>query len=573
VLRDGESYELDAEELVPGDIVLLESGDRIPADLRLLGCQDLEVDESLLTGESIAVLKSADQVLTAEVPMTDRGNMAYAGSLVGRGRGQGVVVATGLHTELGRIAAAVLGERASKAPLLVRMERFTRRVAIMVGVAAIVMAAVAVSRGMPLGEIFLLAVALAVSAIPEGLPVALTVALAIGMRRMARRNVIVRRLVAVEALGSCTFIATDKTGTLTVNQLTARHLIFPSLEPWSITGSGIEPEGEIEIPQELPRDAARSLLGLMCRAAVLANSGSLSRRGGSWSHHGDAVDVALLVMAHKAGVIQAETINRYPEIASIPFESERLFCASLNSVNGKQQTFVKGAVERLLPMCTRMATAGDPLNLDSRLIEDQAEDLASRGYRVIALAAGELTLKADEVFSEEHLKGLTLIGLIAMIDPLRGEAQDAIVRCKQAGIKVAMVTGDHPATALAIARELELADSADQIVTGPQLKQAEDSAGVDRLTREARVFARVEPRQKLDIVQSLQRSGHFVAVSGDGANDAPALRAAQVGVAMGKSGTDVARETADLVITDDNFASTSLPAWRKAALPTPMSAR
>jgi magnesium-transporting ATPase (P-type) len=335
----------------------------------------------------------------------------------------------------------------------------------------------------------------------------------------------------------------------------------------------LNPEGEIEIPQELPRDAARSLLGLMCRAAVLANSGSLSRRGGSWSHHGDAVDVALLVMAHKAGVIQAETINRYPEIASIAFESERLFCASLNSVNGKQETFVKGAVERLLPMCTRMATAGDPLNLDSRLIEDQAEDLASRGYRVIALAAGELTLKADEVFSEEHLKGLTLIGLIAMIDPLRGEAQDAIVRCKQAGIKVAMVTGDHPATALAIARELELADSADQIVTGPQLKQAEDSAGVDRLTREARVFARVEPRQKLDIVQSLQRSGHFVAVSGDGANDAPALRAAQVGVAMGKSGTDVARETADLVITDDNFASTSLPAWRKAALPTPMSAR
>lgn len=555
VLRDGDSHEIDAEELVPGDIVLLESGDKIPADLRLLACHDLEVDESLLTGESIAVLKNADQVLNTETPMGDRGNMAFAGSLVGRGRGQGVVVGTGLGTELGNIAAAVLGKRAVKAPLLVRMERFTRRVAIMVGVAAILITAVAVSRGVPLTEIFLLAVALAVSAIPEGLPVALTVALAIGMRRMARRNVIVRRLVAVEALGSCTFIATDKTGTLTVNRLTARYLAFPGRAPWRVTGSGIEPEGEIQVPQNLPQNDAERLVARLCRAAVLANDASLSRRGGSWIHRGDAVDVAVLVMAHKAGVIQADTVNRNPETASIPFESERLFCASLNRVSGRQQAFVKGALEKLLPMCTNMAAAGQDLSLDRRVIEEQAEDLASRGYRVIALASGELTLATGEVFSEERLKGLTLIGLIGMIDPLRGEAKSAIVSCRQAGIKVAMLTGDHPATAVAIARELELSDSADQIVTGPQLKQAAGDQDLDRLTRHARVFARIEPRQKLDIVESLQRNGHFVAVSGDGANDAPALRAAQVGVAMGKSGTDVARETSDLVITDDNFAS------------------
>ena len=555
VLRNGDSHEIDAEELVPGDIVLLESGDRIPADLRLLTCHDLEVDESLLTGESIAVLKNADQILKAQAPMGDRHNMAFAGSLVGRGRGQGVVVGTGLETELGYIAAAVLGKRATKAPLLIRMERFTRRVAIMVGVAALIMAAVAVSRGMPLTEIFLLAVALAVSAIPEGLPVALTVALAIGMRRMARRNVIVRRLVAVEALGSCTFIATDKTGTLTVNQLTARHLVFPGREPWLVTGSGIAPEGDIQIPHGLPQSESRRLVNRICKAAVLANDASLSRRAGSWTHHGDAVDVAVLVMAHKAGVIQADMVSRSPETACIPFESERLFCASLNRVNGKQHAFVKGALERLLPMCTRMAAPGQDLDLDRRLLEKQAEDLASRGYRVIALACGELMLATGEIFSEDKLKGLTLIGLIGLIDPLRGEVKNAIRNCRQAGIKVAMLTGDHPATALAVARELELSDSADQIITGPQLKQAADSGDMDQLTRQAQVFARVEPRHKLDIVESLQRNGHFVAVSGDGANDAPALRAAQVGVAMGKSGTDVAREISDLVITDDNFAS------------------
>ena len=555
VLRNGDSYEIDAEELVPGDIVLLESGDRIPADLRLLACNDLVVDESLLTGESTAVLKNASTVFKADTPIGDRCNMAFAGSLVSRGRGQGVVVATGLDTELGHIATAVLGKRSAKAPLLVRMERFTRRVAIMVAVAAIIMAAVALSRDMPLTEIFLLAVALAVSAIPEGLPVALTVALAIGMRRMARRNVIVRRLVAVEALGSCTLIATDKTGTLTLNQLTVRRIAFPDNEPWQVTGSGIQAQGDIQIPPTQSKSGAELLLNRLCTAAVLANDASLSHRGDSWTHHGDAVDVAVLVMAHKAGVIQAETLNQHPQVGSIPFESERLFCASLNKVDSRKQVFVKGALEKLLPMCTSMAAPGRDRDLDRRLLETQAEDLASRGYRVIAFACGEPALTTGAIFSETQLKGLTLLGMIGMIDPLRGEAESAIASCRQAGIEVVMLTGDHPATALAIARKLELADSADQIVTGPQLKQAAASGDMDQLTRQARVFARVEPRQKLDIVESLQRNGHFVAVSGDGANDAPALRAAQVGVAMGKSGTDVARETSDLVITDDNFAS------------------
>ena len=555
VLREGDADELDAEELVPGDIVLLESGERVPADMRLLASHDLEVDESLLTGESNAIFKQAEGLPPADSPPGDRVNMAFAGTLVNRGRARGIVTGTALNTELGRIASAVLGRPPAKAPLLVRMERFTRRVAILIGTAAMLMAGVALARGMPLDEIFLLAVALAVSAIPEGLPVALTVALAISMRRMARRHVIVRRLLAVEALGSCTYIATDKTGTLTVNQLTARLLVFPGQEPWQVTGGSLAPEGSILTPRGTPRPEEEVLLSWLYQAAVLANEGFLGRREHGWVHHGDAVDVALLVMAHKAGITRTEAVNAMPEIATIPFESERLFAASMNEKDGGQHTFVKGALERLLPMCSSMATADGPVTLDRTALESQAQTLASQGYRVMALAAGGIELGPQEVFSEEHLRHLTLIGLVGLIDPLRPEAKAAVTACRAAGIRVAMLTGDHPATAFAIASELELVTDPAEVVTGPQLKQATDVARLDRLTAQARVFARVEPQQKLEIIQSLQRNGHYVAVSGDGANDAPALRAAQVGVAMGKSGTDVARETADLIITVDNFAS------------------
>jgi potassium/sodium efflux P-type ATPase len=555
VLREGEIYEVDAEELVPGDIVLLESGDKVPADLRLLQSRDLEVDESLLTGESLPVLKDADSLLAVDVALGDRINMLFTGTLVGRGRARGVVVTTALDTALGRISADVLFEQSPRAPLQIRMDRFTHRVAIIVGLAALIMFAVAVVRGTPLGEMFLLAVALAVSVIPEGLPVALTVALAIGMRRMARRNVIVRRLMAVESLGSCTFIATDKTGTLTVNQLTARTIAFPNGDTFEVSGEGIIPEGSILSPRGTPSADEDALLRRLGQVAVLTNEGFLGRTESGWTQHGDAVDVAFLVMAHKIGVLRAEAVDSFPEIASIPYESERLFSASLNEVNGKQHAFVKGALERLLPMCTSMAIPGQDVALDRDMLEQQANSLASSGYRVLALVSGEVGEAGDGMFTEQSLKGLTLIGLVGIIDPLRTEAKAAVAACRDAGIDVAMVTGDHPATAFAIARELELVETPDQVVAGPELLQAIDSGTIDRLTGQARVFARVGPHQKLHIVQSLQRNGHFVAVSGDGANDAPALRMAQVGVAMGKSGTDVARETADIIITDDNFAS------------------
>lgn len=555
VLRGGDTYELDAEYLVPGDIVLVESGDQIPADMRLLSSHDLEVNESLLTGESVATLKKSDLLLDADAFLGDRKNMLFAGTLVERGRGKAMVTATALTTELGQIATEVLDKPQPKPPLLIRMEKFTHKVALIVMIAAIMMALIAFQMGTPLEEIFLLAVALAVSVIPEGLPVALTVALAIGMRRMAKRNVIIRRLIAVEALGSCTFIATDKTGTLTVNQLTVTQIVLPSGESWSVSGEGLEPEGNITSGGG-PLDNQQALqLQRICHAAVLPNDAFIGQHGDEWTQHGDAVDVALLVMAHKAGVIKADTNDQYRELAVIPFESERLFAASLNQVDDHQVAYVKGALERLLPMCSRVNIKGVLQAVDEDRLVAQANSLANEGYRVLALASGKVQLADHEVCSEEHLTGLELLALVAMIDPLRSEAKAAVASCQKAGIQVAMVTGDHPATALAIARELDLASSVKQIVSGPELRQAANQVDFDRLTSQARVFARIEPTQKLEIVQSLQRNGHFVAMSGDGANDAPALGQAEVGVAMGQSGTDVARETASLIITDDNFNS------------------
>jgi Ca2+-transporting ATPase len=555
VLRDGDTFEINAEKLVPGDILLLEPGEKIPADVRLLNNHDLEIDESLLTGESVAVLKNAADILAADAFLGDRSNMVFAGTMVNRGKGSGVVVATALSTELGAIATEVIHGEAAKPPLLVRMEKFTHRIAIFVGLAALLMAAVSVSRGIPFAEIFMLAVALAVSVIPEGLPVALTVALAIGMRRMAKRNVIIRRLIAVESLGSCTYIATDKTGTLTVNELTATQICFTDGNGWKVTGEGMKPVGKIIAPHDPVTKDEQALLERLCLASILSNDGYLGKHENQWTHSGDAVDVSLLVMAHKAGIVKAQTINAFPELSSIPFESERLLSASLNQIGDRHCIFVKGAFERLLPLCDTMALPGEDVAIDIDVVEQQANDLASQGYRVLAIASSDRGPEAAEAFDEQHLHGLTLLGLVGMIDPLRAEAKEAVATCRKAGIEVAMLTGDHPATALFIAKQLELATDEKCLVTGPQLRATNSQHELDQLTLRAHVFARVEPSQKLDIVHSLQRNGHFVAVSGDGANDAPALKAAHVGIAMGKSGTDVARETADLIITDDNFNS------------------
>jgi magnesium-transporting ATPase (P-type) len=555
VIRDGEITDIDSRHLVPGDTVQLASGDKVPADMRLVEAHNLHIDESLLTGESVAAAKDARVVLDSDTRLADRVNMAFAGTLVATGRAFGVVVATGKETELGQIASVVLGRGASKAPLVVRMERFTRRVAMAVGLAALAILLISLMRGVPFSDTFPLAIALAVSAIPEGLPVALTVALAVGMERMAKRGVIVRRLVAVEALGSCTYIASDKTGTLTVNQLTARVVQFPGMARWEVTGEGLTPHGVFLPPQDVSLEEYGHLLNRLARTVTLANEAELVLLADEWKAQGDSVDVALLVMARKAGFTRTECETQAPESARIPYESERRFMASLNHFENGDWAFVKGAPETLLKMCESMSTAQGDVPLDADAILAQADMMARDGFRVLAAACGPVGRVAPESFSTQQLTRLCFVGLIGMSDPPRAEAQPAIEACHRAGISVAMVTGDHPVTALALARDLGLTDTSGTATNGLELAEAQDSAAFDRLCATSRVFARVEPEQKLQIVESLQRAGHFVAVTGDGVNDAPALRAAQVGVAMGLRGTDVARETADIIISDDNFSS------------------
>ncbi len=552
-VRDGLPEKIKAEQLVPGDIVLIESGNKIPADIRLVQERDLQLDESLLTGESLSNAKDSEVILSQEAPVADRINMLFGGTLVHRGRGRGVVVATGEDTELGAIAADVQQAESAIPPLMQRMKKFTAWVGIIYVIVISILGLVAWLQGEAFLGILLIAVALAVAAIPEGLPVAITVALAVGMSRMAKENVIVRRLVAAETLGSCTIIAADKTGTLTVNQLTARCMQCPTLSPCIISGEGSSMVGEIETADD---GNTTEMVSRLSRASVFCNEGSVVRQTGEWVHRGDAVDIALLVMASKAGFVQEHLLRQYPLISTIPFESERMFAASLNIYEGNGLVTVKGAVERILPMCSSMIGEGDDIPLDSEKIVQQAEELASAGYRVLAFADGTMPSNTQELITSD-LEKLSFIGLVGMIDPPRPEARQAIAECQQAGVGVAMITGDHPITALAIARQLGLANDQETVVTGAELKEAQSRSydEFSRLVLGAKIFARIDPHQKLEIVNALSESGHYVAVTGDGANDAPALRVAHVGVAMGKRGTDVARESSEIIITDDNFAS------------------
>ena len=548
VMREGEVVEVDAEQLVPGDVVLLESGSRVPADLRLLQARGLEADESLLTGESLAVVKEAGWLGTAETTLGDRRNMAYAGSTINRGRAKGVVVATAARTAVGQLALDLVTD-GGRPPLLVRMERFTHVVAYAVLGAAAVLALLGIFlRGYTVGEMFLFGVALAVSAIPEGLPVALTIALAVATTRMSARKVIVRRLAAVEGLGSCTMIASDKTGTLTCNELTVRTVWLPDGREWQVTGEGYVPEGEVQgADGQAGASATPPELRALARAAVLCNEGDLHQKEGRWVWHGDPTDVALLSFGHKVGLVREVILADYPPLNEIPFEAERRFSATFHQREERGAVFVKGAPERVLGMCGLTAEAREA-GLHT------AEALAKRGLRLLALAEGQASADLQASDTPAEPSDLTFLGFVGMIDPLRAGVKEAVQQCQAAGIAVCMITGDHPETALAIARELGLATTAEQVVTGQQLEQlsAEERQGA---MRHQRVFARITPRQKLDLVEAAQQIGHYVAVTGDGVNDAPALRQANIGVAMGRSGTDVAREAAELVIADDNFAT------------------
>ncbi len=560
VRRNGEVLAVSAEDLVPGDIVLLESGDKVAADMRLAQVSNLGVDEALLTGESMPITKSV-AALPETAPVSDRLNMVFAGSLVVTGRATGIVVETGTRTEVGRIARSLIDVASAKPPLLVRMERFSHQVGGIILACSCLLGVASVLQGMPIREVFLVMVGLAVAAIPEGLPVALTVALSIATARMASRKVIARRLVAVESLGSCTVIASDKTGTLTLNEQTAQVIVTPDGQRFEASGQGYRGEGEVSPADGKPlSDAQRAGLLRLGRAAILCNEGTLTCSEGDWQHSGDAMDVALLALGYKLGLSPETERHNHVSLVDIPFESERRYAAvayrGADQTDGQTQVAVKGAVEVVANFCRTMQTALGEQPLDVPHVVRQADALAAEGYRVLAIAHGVVEMPLKTPDDLQRITHLTLVGLVGFIDPLRPEVKSAVAQAQRAGIKVLMITGDHPLTALAIARELGLARTEAETVTGNALAAIPREKLRSWLDDhpQVRVFARVTPDQKLAIVDALVARGEVVAVTGDGVNDAPALNRANIGVAMG-SGTDVAKEAAQIIIADDNFAS------------------
>jgi magnesium-transporting ATPase (P-type) len=552
--RDGRWADIPAYDLVPGDVVRLDRGLRVGADLRLLSGADLLLDESLLTGESVAVAKRPAADLAADAALGERPNMVHAGTTVLAGRGRGIVVATALATEIGRIAETLRHEDPTPPPLLHQLERFSRVIGLATMVLIALIAAAMAAQGAALATVLLIAIALAVAAIPEGLPVAITIALTIAVNRMQRRRVIVRSLPAVEGLGACTLIASDKTGTLTCNEMTVKALVpftdgapGPQIE---VGGEGYAPDGAITVDgNDPPGDGPAAILRLLGESAALCNEASIRFTAAGADHLGDTVDVAFLVLAAKLG-LEPETVRAsWREAALVPYEPERRYGAILaRADDGGDATIahVKGAAEALAPMCAGI----DP----ARLLAE-ADRLARDGYRVLAVARGPVDPQTGGN-PADALRGLTLLGLVGLIDPVRPEVPAAVEQCRAAGISVRMITGDHPATALAVARQLGIADDRGEVATEAELRALADNPGAfTRFVADKRVFARVEPVQKLAIVEALQQGGHVVAVTGDGVNDAPALNAADIGVAMGRGGTDVARSAADLVLADDNFAS------------------
>ena len=536
VIRDGKEVAIPVAELTIGDLVLLESGDKIGADMRLIEVHNFTVDESILTGESVQIVKSPDVITKKNAGLGDRLNMAFSGTTVVTGRAKAYVTEIGLDTELGKIADSLATTKEEKSPLTIRVEKFSKQISVMVCSVAAIIAILLIVKQAPAHEILLTVIAFAVSAMPEGLPLALTMALTIAASKMSKKNVIVRKLNAAESLGSCTVIASDKTGTLTVNQQTAKVILLPNGEYYEVSGTGYELRGKVT--GNVMKYAEE--IGLY---GALNNEANIDGK----TPIGDSIDIAFLVLAKKLGV----KTHGIKILETIPYESENKYSAVFYERGGKTYCTVKGSLEVVDSFCNKVNFASGH---NSRKLKEQNENLAKDGYRVIALANAEVPKK--ESYSASDLKNLTFMGMVGFIDPIRKEAVTSIRECHEAGIKVLMITGDHPLTAFKIAKDLHLVEEKKQVTTGDEV--AEELKGskhsFDDFVREKIVFARVTPLQKLKIVESLKRQGEFVAVTGDGVNDAPALKAANIGIAMG-SGTDIARETADMIIIDDNFKS------------------
>ena len=537
VIRNGNIISIKAEDLTIGDYVLLESGDKISADLRIVESHNLMVDESILTGESVQVVKNAELIDKENVTIAEQSNMAFSGTTVVTGRAQAIVVGIGLNTEIGKIADSLNSAEESKSPLTIRVEKLSKQISLLVLIVAIIITALLIIKDVPYQEIFLSVIALAVSAMPEGLPLALTMALTIASNKMAKKNVVVRKLNSAESLGSCTVIASDKTGTLTVNEQTAKKIVLPNDYEYEVTGTGFEFDGEI-IGENLELAQEIATLG------VLNNEASIDKK----KKVGDSIDIAFLVLGKKSKV-ETSDINI---LEMIPYESENKYSAVFYEKEGETYCTVKGSLEVVKAFCNNINLIDDKIS--SNKLETQNEKLAASGYRVIALANGKV--KKQTEYTEKSIKDLTFMGMVGFIDPIRKEVVASINECRTAGIKVLMITGDHPLTAFSIAKDLRLAHNYEEVTTGEELDKIYEQGETkfDKYIKTKSVFARVTPLQKLKIVESLKRQGEFVAVTGDGVNDAPALKSANIGVAMG-SGTDIARETADMIIIDDNFKS------------------
>jgi Ca2+-transporting ATPase len=557
VRRDGRKLRLHSEQLVPGDVVLLQSGDRVPADLRLFQVRNLHADESALTGESLPVAKHAD-VLALDTILAERKNLAYTGTLITSGQAEGVVWAIGDQTETGRISHLISSAVELSTPLTKKIAQFSKLVLWVIVGLAVATFGLGVARGEKPVEMFMAAVALAVGAIPEGLPAAVTIVLAIGVSRMAKRQAIIRKLPAVETLGSTTVICTDKTGTLTENQMTVQE-IFAGGKFYEVTGVGYEPKGDIRLEGVVVKMPENPALGECLRAGVLCNESQLVREGGRLKVQGDPTEAALLVAAEKGGVIHADTHRVSPRVDMIPFESEHMFRATLHEAHKGRVIYKVGAVERLLERCTDALGESESLTaLDKDVIHRAAEKMAARGLRVLALARRHMDARDARLEHAHVAEGLTFLGLQGMMDPPRPEAIESVDECQRAGIAVKMITGDHLVTARAIAGLIGLKGRKEHgklvALTGRELEKVSDE-DLPEIAENTAVFARVVPEQKLRLVKAFQARGHIVAMTGDGVNDAPALKQADIGVAMGIAGTDVAKGAAAMILTDDNFAS------------------
>ena len=553
VLRDGERVSIPATQLVPGDIVLLKAGDRVPADLRLLEQQGLRIDEAVLTGESVPVDKQTDAV-AADADLGDRLCMAFSGTLVTYGRGQGVVAVTAGATEIGKVSEMLSNVQSVTTPLLRQMGEFGR----WLSAAIVFIAAATFAFGLwvrdyaPL-EMFMAAVSLAVAAIPEGLPAIMTITLAIGVQRMAQRNAIIRRLPAVETLGAVTVICSDKTGTLTRNEMTVQS-VLTNQHRYEVEGVGYSPEGEISTDgARISAEDDHPVLRELLRACTLCNEAAVVKKDGHWQLVGEPTEGALIALAMKGGRQKKADDKTYPRVASLPFDSAHKYMATLHEDSDQRFIIMKGAPEAVLDACTRVRGHDGDADLDRAHWDEAMHEVAMKGQRLLALASRSVASDADTLEADDLAHGLVLLGVVGIIDPPRREAIEAAATCRKAGIRVKMITGDHGATARAIGLALGIGDG-ETALTGGEIEDIPDSELGSRAT-DVDVFARTTPEHKLRLVRALQACGNVVAMTGDGVNDAPALKRADVGIAMGIKGTEASKEASAMVLADDNFAS------------------